>query len=272
MPRCFIIQPFDKGEFDKRYDDVFVPAVESAGLEPYRVDRDSSATIPIDTIEKNIRDADACLADISRENPNVWYEVGYAFASGKEVILVCMEGSTFPFDVRHRAIITYTTHSTRDFEILGKRITERLNTLAKKKQTIEEISPVKPTHGLTNPEMVALALIMENRLTPNAGLHPESIASDMMKAGYAKFAAALALEGLLRKKLVEVEMEPGYNDNDYEVYKITKPGVNWCISNQDLFMLQQEPPPQRGYDSPPRSTLKMAAPNPPPEDDDDIPF
>lgn len=52
MARCFIIQPFDKGEFDKRYDDVFVPAVEAAGLQPYRVDRDLTAVIPIETIEK----------------------------------------------------------------------------------------------------------------------------------------------------------------------------------------------------------------------------
>jgi nucleoside 2-deoxyribosyltransferase len=105
------------------------------------------------SVEKNIRDADACLADISRENPNVWYEVGYAIASGKEIVLVCMEGSKFPFDVRHRSIIVYKTESTRDFDKLKSDITNRLNALAKKRLTIEEISPVKPTHGLTSPEM-----------------------------------------------------------------------------------------------------------------------
>ena len=47
MRNCFVMQPFDKGEFDKRYDDVFAPAVKNAGLEPYRVDRDLSVSIPI---------------------------------------------------------------------------------------------------------------------------------------------------------------------------------------------------------------------------------
>ncbi|MBU0719064.1 MAG: hypothetical protein KJ749_12505 [Planctomycetes bacterium] len=43
MGRCFVIQPFDDGgEFDKRYEDVFLPAIRDAGLEPYRVDRDPS--------------------------------------------------------------------------------------------------------------------------------------------------------------------------------------------------------------------------------------
>src|SRR5438270_78974 len=117
MPgNCFVIQPFDKGPFDKRYHDVFVPAIRTAGLEPYRVDLDPAVSIPIDEIERKINDADCCLADISIDNPNVWYEVGFAKACGKEIVLVCESRTTsFPFDVRHRNILTYTTHSPSDF-------------------------------------------------------------------------------------------------------------------------------------------------------------
>jgi hypothetical protein len=275
MARCFIIQPFDKGEFEKRYDDVFVPAVKRAGLEPYRVDRDPSSTILIQTIEKNISEADVCLADISLENPNVWYEVGFAIASGKEIVLVCMEGSTFPFDVRHRAILTYTKHSSRDFEKLGNDITEKLKALAKTKTIIEKLSPVKPTHGLTSHEVVALALIMENRLTPNAGLQPQSIADDMGRAGYTKLAAALSLEGLLRKEMVEVCVDTTYQGDAYEIYKITDKGVNWCIQNQSLFSLQEERPAPRGNVAgrSPSPSPRRAAPKPSIEDDDeDSPF
>ena len=38
MPKCFVIQPFDE-ENDRRYDEVYKPALEEAGVEPYRVDR-----------------------------------------------------------------------------------------------------------------------------------------------------------------------------------------------------------------------------------------
>lgn len=38
---CFIIQPFDK-----RYHDVFAPAVEAAELAPYRVDLDPEVDVP----------------------------------------------------------------------------------------------------------------------------------------------------------------------------------------------------------------------------------
>jgi hypothetical protein len=260
MRTCFVIQPFDNGEFDKRYDDVFDPAIRKAGLEPYRVDRDLSASILIEAIEKNIHDADVCLADISLENPNVWFEVGYAIASGKEVVLVCKEGSKFPFDVRHRPITTYTTHSTRDFQKLQADITGRLDAIKNKNKFIAVMSPIKPTHGLTAPETLALALIMEDRVTPNPGLMPHNIATDMEKGGFTKMATAIALEGLCEKTLVDLVTHQSYNET-YNVYVMTPSGIKWCMDNQGQFQLTVAP-----------ATVSRSQNTPPPEEEDDIPF
>src|SRR5947208_2069199 len=68
MPNCFVIQPFDGGPFDKRYEDVLEPAIGDAHLEAYRVDRDPNASIPIEQIESGIRNAQVCLADITTDN------------------------------------------------------------------------------------------------------------------------------------------------------------------------------------------------------------
>jgi hypothetical protein len=38
---CFVIQPFDEDN-NKRYKSVIKPAIETAGLTPYRVDEDKS--------------------------------------------------------------------------------------------------------------------------------------------------------------------------------------------------------------------------------------
>ena len=55
METCFVIQPFDGGgKFDKRYEDIYSPAIKAANLIPYRVDRDPSVNIPIEDIEKEI--------------------------------------------------------------------------------------------------------------------------------------------------------------------------------------------------------------------------
>ena len=88
MNKCFVIQPFDKGPFDKRYDDVLVPAIKAASLDPYRVDRDPSVSIPIEEIQSGIEFSRACLADITIDNPNVWFELGYAIASRRQVVLI----------------------------------------------------------------------------------------------------------------------------------------------------------------------------------------
>ena len=55
MPVCFVIQPFDFGKFDKRYADVYQPAIKAAGLEPYRVDRDPGVDVAIEAIEEGCR-------------------------------------------------------------------------------------------------------------------------------------------------------------------------------------------------------------------------
>ena len=68
MPTCFVIQPFDP-EHNKRYEEVYKPALKQAGLEPYRVDQDPTVEVPIESIEKGIRDSAICLADITEDIP-----------------------------------------------------------------------------------------------------------------------------------------------------------------------------------------------------------
>ena len=89
MARCFVIQPFDSGPYDKRYKSVLLPAIKDADLEAYRVDEDRSSSILIDDIEQNIRSSEICLADITLDNANIWYEVGFAFANNKNVVMIC---------------------------------------------------------------------------------------------------------------------------------------------------------------------------------------
>ena len=127
MSTCFVIQPFDSGTFDKRFDEIYEPALKEAGLKAYRVDRDPSVEVTIDSIEDQIRNAHICLADITTDNPNVWYELGYAFASGRSVILVCADSRTkkYPFDIQHRPVISYGTGSPSDFDDLLSKITAR---------------------------------------------------------------------------------------------------------------------------------------------------
>jgi hypothetical protein len=245
MPQCFVIQPFDKGPYDKRYRDVLAPAIKGAGLDPYRVDEDPSTTIPIDDIEKGIRDSDICLADITTDNPNVWYEVGYALANGRPVVLICAEKRPTkpPFDIQHRQIIFYSQDSPSDFEKLGTEVTSRLEAQLQKAeamQTLASISPVKGPEGLSSYEIAALISITENRLTPDSVVTPGEIERDMRKAGYTKVAMSLSLESLKRKQMIEFDSREDDFGNTYSVIKLCERGLDWLLENKDRFKLSTD--------------------------------
>jgi hypothetical protein len=240
--RCCVFQPFDKGPHDKRYEDTVAPAIVAAGLEPYRVDRDDGAVIPIETLHDEIRAATICLADITTRNPNVMYELGYAIASGKDVVLICsLQATAFPFDIQHRGIIQYALDSASDFDQLKSAITSRIKSILKKQAATEEIasvSPVKSTHGLQPNEISALALVMANVDSSTDRVRAYTIKEDMQKAGYTRLATQLALTRLSRMQFVEATEESDYNGNDCVFYRMLKEGENWLLENQEKLELR----------------------------------
>src|ERR1035441_6206907 len=243
--RCCVFQPFDKGPYDKRYEDTVAPAIKAAGLEPYRVDRDDGAVIPIETLHEEIRTATLCLADITTRNPNVMYELGYAIASTKDVILISANQTiAFPFDIQHRGIIQYSLDSASDFEQLKKTITNRLKALLKKQvatQKIVSASPVKSTEGLQPNEISALALVMASVDSPESMVSAYIVKQAMERAGYTNLAANLALARLSKMRLVEAGEDTDYNGQPFVAYKILEEGQNWLFDNQEKLELRIKP-------------------------------
>ncbi|ABZ94608.1 conserved hypothetical protein [Leptospira biflexa serovar Patoc strain 'Patoc 1 (Ames)'] len=243
MEKCFIIQPFDGGKFDKRYEDIFKPAILNAGLEPYRVDQDINSIIPIDEINDNIRDASVCLADITIDNPNVWFELGLAIAYGKDTILVCSEerSTKFPFDIQHRNIIKYKNESASDFEKLKESIENKVKAFSSRKNNMAQLSKnvIKETEGLDSNEIVVLVSVAESFDLADDGLSTYQIKNEAEKAGYTKIATTLAL-----KKLTSIEyLSPKnkieeYSNEPYTVYSITDNGMQWLLDNKSKLVLK----------------------------------
>ena len=61
----------------------------------------------LERIYNQISKADVIVADMTGRNPNVYYEVGYAHALGKLVILLTREADDIPFDLKHHQHIVY---------------------------------------------------------------------------------------------------------------------------------------------------------------------
>ena len=87
----------------------------------------------------------------------------------------------------------------------------------------------------------------------------------MVKAGFAKLAATLSLRLLEKRGFMESISNNDINGNEWWCYRVTPIGVDWLLSNQNLFQLHAWPsePPRRG---PLSSALDQD------DNEDDLPF
>jgi nucleoside 2-deoxyribosyltransferase len=76
-----------------------------------------------------IREADLIIADVSRPNPNVFYEMGFAHALRKPTILLfdIKSGSSLPSDLAGLEYIAYDPTNFRRLSDLVRKITRRPN-------------------------------------------------------------------------------------------------------------------------------------------------
>ena len=240
--QCCVFQPFDDGgPFDKRYDEVIAPAIKAADLDPYRVDRDAGAEIPIDTLHEEIRRSTVCLADITPDNPNVWYELGFAVASDQAIVMICKKGRKLPFDTHHRSAIFYAQESPRDFEQLKNAITNHLKAALEKRAKVRRVisgSPIKATEGLEPHEIAALALIIANRESIEDYARMHQIKDGMRKAGYSDVATSVALTSLTRKTYVKTQSVEDYDGDRFYAYWLTPQGEEWLLMNQNKLDLR----------------------------------
>jgi hypothetical protein len=105
-PFCFVLMPFAK-DFDDVYSIGIQEACENAGAYCERLDKQIFHERMLDRIYNQIAKADIIVADMSGQNPNVFYEVGYAHALGKLTILLTREAGDIPFDLKHFPHIVY---------------------------------------------------------------------------------------------------------------------------------------------------------------------
>lgn len=121
----FVLMPFDE-DLTQIYNTIVKPMVESDefGLVCKRADDIKSNKAIIQDIWKAICEARLIIADMTRLNPNVMYELGIAHTVGKDTILIYQKEQQemrFPFDLSYIRRIEYVNDATG-----GKRLETEL--------------------------------------------------------------------------------------------------------------------------------------------------
>jgi len=107
-PHAFIAMPFGTKpgadgqpiHFNRIFDELLKPALQDAGCEVFRADEEQRAGDIRTDMFQELLVADLVLADLTLDNPNVWYELGVRHAlRARGVLLVQGPRATQPFDI-----------------------------------------------------------------------------------------------------------------------------------------------------------------------------
>ena len=105
--KCLVLMPF-KREFDPVYKVIEGAAGQALSeVELIRLDKQLVAGNIRDQFINLIQGSDLCIADISGSNPNVMWELGYAYALQLPVILLGQSGEAVPFYMRVDRFLQY---------------------------------------------------------------------------------------------------------------------------------------------------------------------
>lgn len=109
----FVVMSFaDRGPLKDAYG-TFRRVCDRHGFNAFKVDHhiDRQHRI-VPTIITSIRRSAFIIADVSDPSPNVYYELGYAQALGKDVIVTAQEGTQLPFNIYDLPTLYWDSQTT----------------------------------------------------------------------------------------------------------------------------------------------------------------
>ncbi|GIL15610.1 MAG: hypothetical protein BroJett039_07830 [Chloroflexota bacterium] len=109
-PFVFVLMPFREENF-VIYERTIKPTLENIRCRVEHAKDAHTVERIVDAIFTQIARAQFIVADTTGKNPNVFYEIGYAHALGKKVILLVQDAQDIPFDIAGLRHIQYKPHA-----------------------------------------------------------------------------------------------------------------------------------------------------------------
>ena len=237
MTTCFVMQVFDNGPYDKRYEQTFAPAIGRGGATPLRADKILGTKPVIEKIEAALRQSTIAFAEISETNANVFTELGYALALGIPLVMVCDKGKreSLPFDIGHRPVIFYRTEAQGDFEQLAKDIQSAVGAalLDAEERTKAQASVIPDLRGQAPVDALKNRIvleILEAEMGDPDGLSAYRLKTALTQVGYSERLTSLAALSLIQDGLIASGKANDYNGDEYLAYSLTDKGKGFILA------------------------------------------
>jgi nucleoside 2-deoxyribosyltransferase len=125
--------------FDDSFNDIYKMGIKETAAQlditAERVDEQIFQEGILDRIYRQIDVADLVIADMSGQNANVFYEVGYAHAKEKICLLITSNTDDIPFDLKHHRHIVYGESITNLRDMLTEELVWAKNQIENIKQS-----------------------------------------------------------------------------------------------------------------------------------------
>jgi hypothetical protein len=105
--RIFVAMPF-KDDYSDEYDIAITEAAQHANIVCERIDKEAYVGDIMHQVRARIGSYNGMLALLNDANPNVFLEIGYAWAKDKPTVLMVKKGQTLPFDITGQKCIVYS--------------------------------------------------------------------------------------------------------------------------------------------------------------------
>lgn len=111
--RCFVISPIGAADSavrehaDDVFDFIIQPAMDELDIKAYRSDHSQEIGRVTDHMIGSILGDDLCVAVITYQNPNVFYELAIAQCAARPVIILVEKGHLIPFDLKDLRVVEY---------------------------------------------------------------------------------------------------------------------------------------------------------------------
>jgi hypothetical protein len=134
--RCFVISPIGpegsetREHADNVYEYIIKPAMDGCGVEVFRSDHLREPGRISEQMFREILTDDFCVALLTGNNPNVYYELAVAQAAARPVIILLEKGNTLPFDISDLRCVYYDLKPRPLFEkVYANEISQHVKSL-----------------------------------------------------------------------------------------------------------------------------------------------
>ena len=132
-PQCLLITPF--GEEYTKVREAIAQMLLQIGIEPILVENMVPRELIIEAILRSISQADFIIADLTGNNPNVMYEIGFAHALRKPLFLIVRKDSDpLPSDIGGNLFFIYDLSHLEQLQLIIREWVSRY--LARRKELV----------------------------------------------------------------------------------------------------------------------------------------